>query len=56
VLVTHDFNERIAVHEITETKYKNNRMERETNYSLSGEYYTKTGTNTHKIQSESQAA
>jgi hypothetical protein len=34
------------------TKYKNNRTERETNYSLSGDYNTETGTNTHELQSE----
>jgi hypothetical protein len=45
-----------AVHEITETKYKNNRTELKTNYSLSGDYNTETGTITHKIQSETQAA
>jgi hypothetical protein len=45
-----------AVHEITDTKYKNNRTERETNYSLSGDHNTETGTITHEIQSETQAA
>jgi hypothetical protein len=44
-----------TIHEITH-KYKNNTTERETYYSLSGEHYTETGTNTHEIQSETEAA
>jgi hypothetical protein len=43
-----------TVHEITEIRKQQTKGE--TNYSLSGDYNTETGTNTHKIQSESLAA